>query len=1025
MKDRIGRWTQRSYNSMDQLSFEIDPLGRKTQYSWCDCGAIGSITDPAGRTTTWSHDLEGRILTKTYADTTTCTYTYDTIGRNSTRLDALNQTTTYTYNIDNTISQIAYTNTVNPTSTCNYTYDPNYMRLSTAQNNWGTVTYNYNAYITDPYATPITGGGRISSITNNVISNSNVSYTYDAIGRTTNRSINSSSNSTTWTYDAISRITQEVNPLGTFGYTYVDNTPGSSKGVYRLASVSYPNSQTTNYSWYGNTGDQRLQQISNLNPSSATLSQFNYTYDAAGEITQWQRQQNSSNFYDGFGYDLAGQLVTAETGSGIAGPPYCNELYYKYNNASCRSDFEKTSGQTARLGGTITSGDVITITFTDPNLSGGSHAVSYTVTGTDTLTSIATNLATAITADTTLGSLGVNATSSANVVNIKSLSPSITTYSSSVSGSATETVAFNTVMNGTENISIGGTKTTGDTLTLTVTDAGLSGGTESVTYTVLSTDTLTTITTGLTAAINADTHLQGIGVTASSAGTVIGVKSNSVNATTYTTSTSGGATETMALSVNYNGIETVNITGSKTTGNILTITVYDSTLTGGSKAVTYTVLSGDTLTSIAAGIATAINADTNLQAIGVTATSSSAVVFIKSISLNNTTYAQSTSGGATEVLTLGLSTITFAHANNTVNELTGITAGTWTRYQGTTNKAVKSVTIDSAYPATLNWSENFTGNAQLAVGPNNTTVAAVDGANNTVTNNYQVNLNNASSKSYTWDANGNMTGDGVNTFQWDAENRLIQKNYPGTNNYTKYTYDALSEWANIQETSAGTVTSTKQFVWAGGVAPVEARDASSAITAQYFSLGETISGTNYYYTKDHLGSIREMTNSYGAVVGQYNYDPFGQVTKIQGSQNSDFQYAGYYYHAPSGLNLTQNRAYNASLGRWISRDPIGENGGINLYAYVNNEPINFSDPRGLQNCQNRKGFPFSYPAALYRNWQLWPIWLYPKPVPPGWDGNNPPRYPEDFPPIENPEPYIWPGSPPWDSKRTAPYRYIA
>jgi RHS repeat-associated protein len=81
------------------------------------------------------------------------------------------------------------------------------------------------------------------------------------------------------------------------------------------------------------------------------------------------------------------------------------------------------------------------------------------------------------------------------------------------------------------------------------------------------------------------------------------------------------------------------------------------------------------------------------------------------------------------------------------------------------------------------------------------------------------------------------------------------------------------------------------------------------------------------------------------------YDPYGQVTQTVGSLASDFQYAGYYFHAPSGLNLTLTRAYSPTLGRWINRDPIGEDGGTNLYAYVDNEPIQATDPYGLQAVQ--------------------------------------------------------------------------
>lgn len=88
-----------------------------------------------------------------------------------------------------------------------------------------------------------------------------------------------------------------------------------------------------------------------------------------------------------------------------------------------------------------------------------------------------------------------------------------------------------------------------------------------------------------------------------------------------------------------------------------------------------------------------------------------------------------------------------------------------------------------------------------------------------------------------------------------------------------------------------------------------------------------------------------------ALQAQDGYDPYGQMTAISETVLSDLQYAHYYYHSRSGLNLTPNRAYNASLGRWINRDPIGEAGGINLYAYVGNNPVGFVDPTGNQYAQ--------------------------------------------------------------------------
>src|ERR1035437_8160986 len=96
----------------------------------------------------------------------------------------------------------------------------------------------------------------------------------------------------------------------------------------------------------------------------------------------------------------------------------------------------------------------------------------------------------------------------------------------------------------------------------------------------------------------------------------------------------------------------------------------------------------------------------------------------------------------------------------------------------------------------------------------------------------------------------------------------------------------------------------------------------------------------YYYTSDHLGSIRELTNSSGTIVARYDYDPFGRTTLVSGTNLATKQYAGYYAHQTSGLYLTKYRAFDPNTGRWFGCDPIGENGGINLYGYVADDPIN-------------------------------------------------------------------------------------
>ena len=128
----------------------------------------------------------------------------------------------------------------------------------------------------------------------------------------------------------------------------------------------------------------------------------------------------------------------------------------------------------------------------------------------------------------------------------------------------------------------------------------------------------------------------------------------------------------------------------------------------------------------------------------------------------------------------------------------------------------------------------------------------------------------------------------------------------------------------------------------------EERDASGGnVTRRFFARGEQNGGTNYFFTRDHLGSVREMTDTAGILHARYDYDPYGRRTKVLGDLDTDFGFTGHYTHTVSGLCLTMFRAYDANWGRWLSRDPLEEFGDLNLYAFVGNTPLHAVDPLGL------------------------------------------------------------------------------
>ena len=189
-------------------------------------------------------------------------------------------------------------------------------------------------------------------------------------------------------------------------------------------------------------------------------------------------------------------------------------------------------------------------------------------------------------------------------------------------------------------------------------------------------------------------------------------------------------------------------------------------------------------------------------------------------------------------------------------------------------------------------------------------------------------LTNLSGQALTFDADGNVTSDGLRNYTWDAENRLVGITYPGqAGKATAFSYDGLSRRTAIASTpTGGGGAVTTSYIWCGARI-CQARNASNAVTREYFAEGEYVPGSPaqpYYYGPDQIGSVRRVFAS-TASAPAYSYDPYGN--SLQGTAPlTDFNYAGMFYNADSGLYLTQYRAYDPVSERWLSREPMGELG---------------------------------------------------------------------------------------------------
>lgn len=213
----------------------------------------------------------------------------------------------------------------------------------------------------------------------------------------------------------------------------------------------------------------------------------------------------------------------------------------------------------ATIGGTRTNADTVVLTITGGTLPAGAIALTYTVVTADTTTTIAEGLADLINSSAACQAAGIYAemagTSFAAVLVVHAPGPvgNFMTLSSSVTGSATETVVLGQgstpITNASNDITLGGTETDGDIVSLTFTNAGVAGFPVTVTHTAAASESINSIATAMRAAVNANTTLIAAGLVATG-GTnhvTIGQPGTIANSTVITGSVSGAATETITF----------------------------------------------------------------------------------------------------------------------------------------------------------------------------------------------------------------------------------------------------------------------------------------------------------------------------------------------------------------------------------------------------------------------------------------------------------------------------------------------
>jgi len=202
---------------------------------------------------------------------------------------------------------------------------------------------------------------------------------------------------------------------------------------------------------------------------------------------------------------------------------------------------------------------------------------------------------------------------------------------------------------------------------------------------------------------------------------------------------------------------------------------------------------------------------------------------------------------------------------------------------------------------------------------------------------------------YGYDLNGNTTSKNGMTFTYDNTNRMSQAVNGAVT--TNYKYDGKGQ--RVVKDVAGT---TVIYIFDKDGKLIAEADGGGVVQRDYVYFGgrpvalATVGGAPavFYYHVDHLGSPQVLTNQLGTVVWAGDYGVFGEVNLTTNVVESNLRFPGQYFDSETNLHYNYFRDYDATLGRYITSDPIGLAGGMNTYSYVMSMPTIAVDLFGLR-----------------------------------------------------------------------------